>query len=134
MPSINEATYVDVNSRFGLNRRPEIILDNETIENSFYNIITTPLGTRQFRRDYGSKLHEFIHEPIDAFTAFEIEADLLQNLRLHEQRARIIRSRTTVSVLKPPGIGFLIQIGYVIKITEAFYTFRVKVERKGTTL
>lgn len=104
--------YRDVNTLVGQTADSELVDNEKAIKNSLYNILTTPLGSRYRRPDYGSRLWQFIQEPSDDTTAFQLETYLVQSIERWEPRVQLIRDQTRVTPL-PTG-GFDIQITFTI--------------------
>ena len=53
----------------GINQRDGTLLSDEAhLRQSITDILTTPLGSRVLRRDYGSRLYELIDAPISRQT------------------------------------------------------------------
>ena len=65
----------------------------EHVRQSVQDILTTPLGTRVGRRDYGSRLPSLIDSPITEETRIEIYASVADALGKWEPRLRVIRVR-----------------------------------------
>lgn len=60
------------------------VLDH--IRQSVRDILMTPLGTRLFRRGYGSEIPELIDQPLHAVTVLRIYAAVAYRLALWEPR------------------------------------------------
>lgn len=58
---------------------------------SIADILTTPIGTRVMRRDYGSALFELIDAPLNALTRLRLFAATADALRRWEPRLRLTR-------------------------------------------
>lgn len=56
------------------------------IKQSIANILTTPIGSRVMRRDYGSKLFERIDQPTNGELIAEIYSDIVEALFTWEPR------------------------------------------------
>lgn len=104
--------YRDLNTLVGQTADSELVDNEKAIKNSIYNILTTPLGSRYRRPDYGSRLWEFIQEPSDPTTAFQLETYLVQSIERWEPRVQLIRDQTKVTPM-PLG-GFDIQITFTV--------------------
>ena len=63
------------------------------VRQSVQDILTTPLGTRVGRRDYGSRLPSLIDSPITEETRIEIYASVADALGKWEPRLEVIRVR-----------------------------------------
>ena len=109
---------------FGRNSYPEILNNEDAVRGSIYNILTTPIGTRAFVPEYGSRLYQFIHEPVDAVTAVQIEILLIQALEKWEPRIQIIRNQTKVV---PARDGFNITLTYFIKPSQRLSSFEMNI-------
>lgn len=74
----------------GMNRITGTRLDGlEHIAQSIVDILTTPLGSRLMRREYGSLLPELIDQPQNAATAVRLYAATASALMRWEPRMRI---------------------------------------------
>ena len=65
----------------------------EHIAQSVADIVTTPLGSRVMRRDYGSLLPELIDQPLNGATLLKAYAATVLALLKWEPRLRITRVR-----------------------------------------
>lgn len=72
------------------------------LRQSILNILTTPIGTRVLRREYGSELPELVDAPVDAALVARIRRATAHALNRWEPRIRIQR----VYVLSA-GDGFI---------------------------
>ena len=61
------------------------------LRQSIEDILTTRIGTRVERRDYGSRLPDLVDEPINGQLKVEVFAATAQALRRHEPRLRVKR-------------------------------------------
>ena len=59
------------------------------IKQSITNILTTPIGSRIMRRDYGSRLFERIDQPINGDLIAEIYSDVVEALFTWEPRFEV---------------------------------------------
>ncbi|MBH9536923.1 GPW/gp25 family protein [Novosphingopyxis sp. YJ-S2-01] len=74
----------------GIDARTGQRLDGDAhLAQSIGDILSTPLGTRIMRRDYGSLLPELIDRPLNDRTRIEIYAATAVALRRHEPRLRL---------------------------------------------
>lgn len=67
------------------------ITDIEHIRQSVRDILTTPVGSRLMRRDYGSLLPELIDQPLNGATLLRAYAATVMALTRWEPRLRITR-------------------------------------------
>jgi len=59
------------------------------LRQSIADILSTPIGTRVMRRDYGSRLPELVDRPFNAQTRLEMYAATAEALRRWESRFRL---------------------------------------------
>ncbi|GKS79133.1 MULTISPECIES: GPW/gp25 family protein [Wolbachia] len=67
----------------------------EHLKQSIVDILTTPIGTRVMRRDYGSRLFELIDHPIVPGFAQELYAAVAEALEKWERRFKLKRVQIT---------------------------------------
>jgi phage baseplate assembly protein W len=123
-----EVTWVDVNTNFGEDVDPELVVDVESINNSLFNLMTCPIGTRPFERDYGCELIQALFEPADSQTAQFLSLTLFQAIRRWEPRIVLDRARSMVEQSKD-GQGFDITIAYTIVRTKQNSTYSFQARR-----
>ncbi len=63
----------------------------EHLRQSITNILTTPIGSRVMRRDYGSRLFEKIDRPLNGELIAEIYSDVIEALYEWEHRFEVIQ-------------------------------------------
>ena len=56
------------------------------LKQSISNILTTPIGSRTMRRDYGSNLFDKIDHPVNGELIAEIYLDIVESLFIWEPR------------------------------------------------
>jgi len=120
--------YIDVNTLIGINGKPELLYDIDTIKMSIYNIITTPAGSRRFLPLYGSRAYSFLQEPTDDRTAFQLKLSLVQSLRTFEPRITVDVLTTEITLLDPPT-GFKVNVKYSINETGKQDSFVIELEK-----
>ena len=59
------------------------------LKQSITNILTTPIGSRAMRRDYGSNLFNKIDRPINGELIAEIYLDIVESLFIWEPRFEV---------------------------------------------
>jgi phage baseplate assembly protein W len=64
------------------------------LKQSIVDILTTPIGTRVMRREYGSKIFELIDAPINGSTIIDIVAASAEALAKWEPRIKVERITT----------------------------------------
>ncbi|NJB67211.1 hypothetical protein GGQ74_000851 [Desulfobaculum xiamenense] len=63
----------------------------EHLRQSVRDILTTPIGSRVMRRDYGSRLFELVDAPLNGATLVELYAATAEALARWEPRFRLTR-------------------------------------------
>ena len=76
------------------------------VRQSVRDILTTPIGTRVMRREYGSRLFELLDAPLTPATLTEIYAAAAEALARWEPRLRVDRIQAT-PVSAPGSAGIL---------------------------
>lgn len=80
----------------------------EHLRQSIRDILTTPIGTRVMRRDYGSRLFELIDAPLNRSTLLELYAATAEALAQWEPRFELLSVQAVTST---PGRVELDMIG-----------------------
>lgn len=71
------------------------------IEQSIEDILTTPIGTRVMRRDYGSLLPELIDQPLSDALMLRVYAASVMAIKRWEPRVRVTSVARSVSTTQP---------------------------------
>lgn len=77
------------------------LTDTAHLVQSIGDILTTPVGSRVMRRDYGSLLPRLIDQPVNAATRIRLVAAIATALMRWEPRLQI--TRVTVELGTTPG-------------------------------
>lgn len=89
----------------GLNKNTGMAISQSAhIQQSIQDILTTPLGSRVMRRDYGSELFELIDQPNGTATRLRLMAATVSALTRWEPRIRI----TSVTISAPEMSGSMV--------------------------
>jgi len=72
------------------------------------NLIKTPVGTRPFRPDYGTKIYDYLFEPADISTEIEINEELAKEIQKFEPRVQLISIETIIE----EKVGIKVKIVY----------------------
>lgn len=67
------------------------------LRQSVRDILTTPIGTRVMRRDYGSRLFDLIDAPMNRSTLLDIYAATAEALQRWEPRVKLLEVVATVA-------------------------------------
>ncbi|MBT8420999.1 MAG: GPW/gp25 family protein [Gammaproteobacteria bacterium] len=68
-----------------------ITSEYEHVKKSIEDILTTPVGSRVMRRDYGSRLFYLLGQPMDEFLKARIQVAVSESLARYESRVRFSR-------------------------------------------
>lgn len=109
--AVQPNTFLDINSNYDYNKK-ELVSNMNAINNSIFNILSTPYGSRSFRPTYGSKLQRFVHEPMDDITAMQIKSFLMDALGKWEPRIEVDFHSTSVTPIDSGG--FKVVVVYVV--------------------
>jgi len=82
---------------------------NDHLAQSIGDILTTPIGSRIMRRDYGSMLFELIDQPLNPFTRLLVFASSALALRRWEPRLRLKRIQLAAPAETPGAATLLIE-------------------------
>jgi len=86
----------------GMSRTTGATLDGlEHIRQSIADILTTPIGSRVMRRDYGSLLPELIDQPLNDATLLRVYSAAVMAIMRWEPRVTIQSIRRSVSTTQP---------------------------------
>lgn len=81
------------------------------LRQSIRDILTTPIGSRVMRRDYGSRLFDLVDNPLNDATRIEIFAATAEALGVWEPRLQI--TRVQVASLTPASISIDLEAIYL---------------------
>jgi phage baseplate assembly protein W len=104
--------------------------DNKLIEGDILQILGTRKGERVMLPLFGSRLLEFIHEPLDAATSALIRLDIIEAIRMWEPRVVLDKERTKI-LLFPDESRINVDLRYFLKTTGTTHQFSVTADRKG---
>lgn len=83
-----------MNTDTGMNRSTGAALSGiDHLRQSITDILTTPLGSRVMRRDYGSRLFRLLDQPLNQATLVQLYAATVEALSRWEPRLRVTAVR-----------------------------------------
>lgn len=97
--NLDNALWVDVNTRLGQNNLPDRIADSAAIiHSSLFNLFNCAPGQRGriFQPEYGSMWMSFIHEPISDVTAAKMQMFMIESIRRWEPRIDLDLDRSVI--------------------------------------
>jgi phage baseplate assembly protein W len=75
------------------------IEDLEHLKQSIHDILSTPIGSRVMRRDYGSRIMELVDRPMNAELVADLQAAVVMSITAHEPRLHL--TKVEVSLADP---------------------------------
>jgi phage baseplate assembly protein W len=111
---------------------------NDEIRSNLIHLLLTRKGTRYFLPDFGTRLYEYIFEPLDGPTFSDIESEIRDSVGQYLPGIKItnIDIKPATSDYSDPGATYISQNGtreYKIPgLAEKEYTARVKIDYKIT--
>lgn len=91
----------------GMNRITGTALDSvDHIRQSIADILTTPIGSRVMRREYGSLLPSMIDQPLNDATLLQAYSASVMAILRWEPRVRVTAIRKSVSTTEPGRVTF----------------------------
>ncbi|CAM5289626.1 GPW/gp25 family protein [Eoetvoesiella caeni] len=99
----------------------------EHLKQSIRDILTTPIGSRVMRREYGSRLFDLVDAPTNRRTRAAIYAATAEALRLWEPRFQVVR--TTVDAVAVGRISLTVHGNYIYNDSKGSLSMTVEVTR-----
>lgn len=117
---MSRQVYFDLNNSGRRVSTTNLDLDlsvNETaVMDSVLNIIMTEKGSRVFnKRDFGSSLNAYLHDPITIFTGIKLYENIEKSILRYEPRVRNLKVTVTPD---PNNNTFIIDIFFKIEESE----------------
>lgn len=91
-----EILYTDINAQVGLIRSPVLHYNQDAVIGAILNLFGTELGERVFLPEFGGLLGNYLFDPVDDETAFNLELGLIEAIRRWEPRVSLVRNKTSV--------------------------------------
>ena len=104
--------------------------DIELIEGNIIQILGTRKGERVMLPEFGSKIMDFIFEPLDYITCALIRFEVITSIRRWEPRVILNKENTYVIAYSNEDM-VKAQIQYYLKPRNGDYTFVLGISRKG---
>lgn len=112
----NQDANISMTNVRGMSRQSGLSIDQtDHILQSVRDILTTPIGSRVMRRDYGSLLPFLIDSPLNAYFMMQLRASVIHALMRWESRVKPIRIELLTDHQASQGIATLfIEYQYVV--------------------
>lgn len=103
--------FKDVNPDVIIESPFELVYNDDALQKSIVAILSTPVGSRPFRRDFGSRVTGLLFDPIDQITASTLASEIDYALSTWEKRI----SNLKVEVLPDRDTqAFYVSITYTV--------------------
>ena len=99
--------------------------NESAVKKALINLIRTPLGTRPFSPEYGTRIYDFLFMPADAATEGDINDELNNCITKFEPRVTIVSITTD---MKDDGIEVTLNY-YVTSVSTAQQTLTTTISR-----
>lgn len=120
----NQAVSISMTNVRGMSRKSGLSIDQtDHILQSVRDILTTPIGSRVMRRDYGSLLPFLIDSPLNAYFLMQMRAAVIHALMRWERRVTPIRIELMTDNQAIQGIATLmIEYQFVVskKVSHSY--------------
>lgn len=101
----------------GMNRTTGHTLSGvDHLRQSIVDILTTPIGSRVMRRDYGSRLYDLVDAPVNRALLVEIYSAVAESLLRWEPRFEL--NRVQVESISPGTIQLAVEGNYFLRIRK----------------
>ncbi len=104
--------------------------DVELIEGNILQILGTRKGERVMLPLFGSRVMDFIFEPLDHITCALIRFEVIEAIRLWEPRV-ILNKKGTVVTPYPAEFKVVASLRYYLKPRGEVYDYSVEISRTG---
>lgn len=108
----------------GFSTDGHLITGEAHLKQSIQDILTTPIGTRVMRRDYGCRLFDWVDAPLNQETLAEIYATITEALLQWEPRFKLLHIE---SVRKQSG-------KLVLDLTGEYHLDQTPIHVKGISV
>jgi phage baseplate assembly protein W len=109
--TVIQPTYSDLTKDLGEQTSNDISYDVDSINQSVITILTTPVGSRVFNRNFGSYIDGILFDPIDNVTVQRIKTELLTSIGQWEHRIVV---QNSVVIPDYTNQLYYVEITYVV--------------------
>ena len=71
--------------------------NESAVKKALINLIKTPVGTRPFAPEYGSRVYDYLFDPADSQTEVRLNDDLAQCIERFEPRAQVVAIESSIT-------------------------------------
>jgi phage baseplate assembly protein W len=109
--TVIQPTYSDLTKDLGEQTSNDISYDVDSINQSVITILTTPVGSRVFNRNFGSYIDGILFDPMDNVTVQRIKTELLTSIGQWEHRIVV---QNSVVIPDYTNQLYYVEITYVV--------------------
>ena len=107
----------------------DVKTDVELIKGNIIQILGTRRGQRVMLPEFGSRILEFIHEPLDKITCALLRFELIQAIQRWEPRVILDKKRTSI-ISYPSEFKVQANLFYYMKVYRQTQSLILKISRK----
>jgi len=93
----------------------------EHLKQSIHDILSTPIGSRVMRRDYGSRIMELIDRPMNAELVADLQAAVVMSITAHEPRLHLTKVVIGMPDADPEMVRREMSSGRLVVNLEGYY-------------
>lgn len=116
--------FVDVNTRFGLNTKSELLTNTDAINNEIANVLSIHVGEYWWEPTFGTNLASYLHEPVDQITAAKIRAEVINIIPFWIPYIELTGNTSVIP--DEEDAGFNLYVEYFVKPLEQVSSFTAK--------
>lgn len=126
--------YSDLNKNYGLlgNTNP-LSEDENAINDSLDNILTTIPGERLFNPHFGARVMDKVFDPINNHTSFAMMTDMIVAINQWEPRIRLLLDQCRI-IAKPDENRYEIVLRYEVILSRQVGDYRRYLDAAGRML
>jgi phage baseplate assembly protein W len=88
--------------------------NESAVKKSLINLLKTPVGTKPFLLDYGTRLQDYLFEPADIETELAINDEIAETIKKFEPRVELVAIESSI---QDSGIQIRVDY-YVVNVSE----------------
>lgn len=88
--------------------------NESAVKKALINLVRTPVGSRPFNPDYGTRVYDYLFEPADTETELRLNEEIAQAIERFEPRARLVAIETSI---QENGVEIKIEY-YVVNVPD----------------
>lgn len=121
----SKVIFSDVNLDVNVESPFELVYNEDSINKSIITILSTRIGSRVFRRYFGSKIVDLVFEPMDDITVDRIRLGIIDAVGRWENRIKLIKTEVLPDI---ENQQYFVSLEYLIPALNnksAVFTFNL---------